>query len=105
MFSSLFFAWLIHRAALGFKGVTGRILEAKPLLYLGKISYGLYLYHNFMPMVIPGVLRRLRLPYSQSAIPQFLTLVVATIVVATGSWFFFERPINNLKHRFDYAGQ
>jgi len=41
----LFSVWLITRAVKGFKGVTRKILEWRPIRYLGAISYGIYLYH------------------------------------------------------------
>ena len=45
----LTFAWLVFKASRGFKGHIGNILEFKPLVHLGKISYGVYLIHNFIP--------------------------------------------------------
>jgi peptidoglycan/LPS O-acetylase OafA/YrhL len=52
---ALFFAWLIDRTARGFKGFVGRIFELKPLLYIGKISYGMYLYHFFLLNLMPYI--------------------------------------------------
>ena len=37
--------WLIDRGADGFKGPVKRVLESGPLVYLGKISYGIYVFH------------------------------------------------------------
>ena len=101
--SSAFFAWLIGKAAVGIQGTTGKLLEAKPLRYLGKISYGLYVYHNFMPWVVGDILRWLHLPPPSQPALQFCLYVGVTLVVASSSWFGFERPINNLKHRFEYT--
>ena len=39
--------WLVFSAAEGFVGLTGALLSWTPLNYLGKISYGLYIFHNF----------------------------------------------------------
>ena len=100
---AMFFVWLIDGAGRGFGGITGRVLELRPLLYLGQISYGLYVFH---PLVI-GLARwsfaRLGQPYPQRPAIMFVFLVAGTIVIAACSWHFFERPLNDLKRRFDVA--
>lgn len=103
LFSSLFFGWLIYKASLGFGGIIGKLLEWKPLLFLGKISYGLYVYHNFMPGLVPNFLHWLNIPWPENGALQFFLLATATVLVATCSWFLIEQPINNLKHRFEYS--
>jgi peptidoglycan/LPS O-acetylase OafA/YrhL len=42
-------AWVIDRAAGGVGGAVGRVLSFRPLVYLGRISYGVYLIHLFVP--------------------------------------------------------
>ena len=44
--------WVVLRASTGFRGPIGKLLEIKPLIYLGTISYGIYVYHNFIPSLI-----------------------------------------------------
>ena len=48
----LFFGSLIVNAANGFQGISGKILELRPLQYLGKISYGIYVYHFNVPWLV-----------------------------------------------------
>lgn len=55
------FMWLIARAVQGFKGITGALLQAKPILFVGKISYGIYLYHFFMLSLVRYLANALRL--------------------------------------------
>jgi peptidoglycan/LPS O-acetylase OafA/YrhL len=50
IFSMLSFK-IIEAAAVGFKGGLGRFLENKTVLFIGKISYGIYLYHLMVPIV------------------------------------------------------
>ena len=99
---AMFFVWLIDAAGRGFNGVPGRVLELRPLLYLGQISYGLYVFH---PLVI-GLARwsfaRVGLPYPEQPAIMFLFLVGGTIAIAACSWHFFERPLNDLKRHFDF---
>ena len=52
----LVFAWLVGAAAGGFQGVVGKTLASPPLVYLGKISYGIYLLHPFMSAMVLTIL-------------------------------------------------
>ena len=110
---SLFGFFLIGRAVMGFKGLMKWILENPVSQYLGRISYGLYLYHNFVfnvyhtqpTHITMRIWRRLSdvLPFLNSSyIFQFLFFFSLTIVVASVSWFLIEKPINTLKDRFSY---
>ena len=101
--ATLFFAWIIHRAAVGFKGATGALLSWKPLLYIGQISYGLYLFHKFLSLIMPHIFNALRLSYPTEPVTQATLLIALNIALASCSWFWFEKPINNLKKRFKYV--
>jgi peptidoglycan/LPS O-acetylase OafA/YrhL len=98
---TLLAVWLISRASTGFEGKIGSLLEWRPLVYIGTISYGVYLIHNFMPLIVPPVLRRLGLPADSLAL-NFILMSLATVCIAAVSWHFFERPVNNLKKHFSY---
>ena len=77
-------------------------LRLFPLLYLGKISYGLYLYHYIVYWVIDGCKPdQHALTYAQPWTTQLFKLST-TVVVATASWFLVEQPILRWKDRFVY---
>ncbi len=94
--------WLINRAGQGFSGVMGTILELKPLVYLGKISYGIYIYHLLVAYVISAMFPHIDLTY-QTVFIQFVFNTVATLVVAMLSWHLIEKPINDKKRYFGYT--
>ena len=111
--ASLIGFFLIGRAVLGFGGPMKWILEHPVSQYMGRISYGLYLYHNFVFNVYHTqpthfslrAWRRITdiLPFlDNSYVFQFSYFLAITIVLATISWYLIERPINNLKDRFSY---
>jgi peptidoglycan/LPS O-acetylase OafA/YrhL len=106
--AALLAGWVVLRASTGFHGRIGKLLELKPLIYLGTISYGIYVYHNFIPYVmyktlgLRSITDLLRLPYAWP-LDSLLEAGIA-ISVAALSWNFFERPINNLKRYFKYEG-
>ena len=94
---SLTAAWMVGRAAEGFGGVAGAVLTARPIAYIGTISYGLYMYHGFMPYLLgrylPGFL-------DVSWATRSALLTAATFTIASASWRFFEAPILALKDRW-----
>jgi len=70
------------------------VFEFPPLVWMGRISYGLYLWH----MVVYG--RGGRMPLLRSAGWWPLT-VAATIGVAAASFYLLERPMLRWKRRFE----
>ncbi len=100
--AAAFFGWLIYTASRGFTGITGKILAAAPLVFIGRISYGIYVYHPFVPNVTSRVA-----PHFGVALPigpwtSTVFYILFTIIVAAVSWYAFERPINRLKKKFPY---
>lgn len=102
LFLALIFCWLVVSAAQGFGGRAGRALGSKPMTYTGKITYGMYVYHNFVPLVFLHAFTFLGLSYELQGPLNFVLSSIATFVVAALSWQLFEQPINNLKHRLTY---
>lgn len=77
------------------------ILTFKTISYLGKISFGIYVFHAFIPWVLEKLnLYKINYPFS---IPLNAALCATiTIILAAISWEFFEKPINRLKFKFPY---
>ena len=72
-----------------------RVLSLSPLVFLGEISYGIYLWHEAIHHVLfnEGVL-------SSSYIPGFLEIAICTIALATGTYYLVEKPALRLKNRW-----
>ena len=91
---SLAAAWIVGRAAKGFGGGFGALLTARPVIYVGTISYGLYLYHGFMPYVLGRYVNGfVDMPWAMRCV----LLTVATLATAAVSWRCFEAPILKYK--------
>jgi peptidoglycan/LPS O-acetylase OafA/YrhL len=81
------------------------------LRYVGKISYGCYLFHWLCAVIVNAALRRGGIVISWNFTPVidgllYMLLVGAvTIAVATISWHVVERPILSLKRRFSAWGR
>jgi peptidoglycan/LPS O-acetylase OafA/YrhL len=99
---AIFFVWLIDGAGRGFTGPLGKILELKPLLYLGQISYGLYVFHPLTIGLARWTFAQVGRPYPDHPAMMFVLLVAGTIAIATCSWHLYEKPLNDLKRHFDF---
>jgi peptidoglycan/LPS O-acetylase OafA/YrhL len=97
---SLFLVGVVSQVARGFPGLLGRLLGSRPMRYLGKISYGMYVYHVFMLLLVPWLLRPLGLALPEQPVLRFLLLSAATLAVSTVSWFLLESRLNRLKRHF-----
>lgn len=75
------------------------ILESAPLRYLGKISYGLYVYHYGIIAIIVALFRKYDIDYSLRSPQMFVVSMSATLLIATLSFYLLEKPIINLKDR------
>lgn len=100
--------WQPFAAAAAFAGLLGGVAEFSgrpvlaplrwaPLLYLGKISYGVYLIHLF----VPEALARFGLHTAPLVAPVIYAAI--TIALAALSWQIFEAPMNRLKRHFPYG--
>ncbi len=71
-------------------------------MYLGKISYGIYIYHYLVPLAFAAAATRLSVGYEDSGFGNFIATSLVTIGIAALSWHLYERPINGLKRYFRY---
>jgi peptidoglycan/LPS O-acetylase OafA/YrhL len=75
-----------------------RILEFLPIRYLGKISYGMYVYHFPVIWFVQNGSRALGW---DSLLPYTVWISLAAIVaISSLSYHLFEKPILDLKDRF-----
>jgi peptidoglycan/LPS O-acetylase OafA/YrhL len=82
------------------RGVLG-VLRLRPLVRLGVISYGLYLYHYPLVLLAHELSSWLRM-WTRAA--EFrLAAEVLTVPIAVLSWRYIERPILGFKTRFAYG--
>ena len=94
------FAALIAAASSGISGPAGAILDSRIVRYVGRISYGIYLFHLFLYEVTRAVLGRLSLPLLRPGPGCSIVMSAnASIAAAALSWHFFEQPLNRLKER------
>ncbi|RAZ84711.1 acyltransferase [Mesorhizobium hawassense] len=89
----------------GLGGQLGRLAELPPLLFLGRISYGVYLYHPILLAYAVKAQPWIPLNVSEEGPGRFLIASAATVVAASLSWVFFEKPLNGFKRYFPYVAR
>lgn len=74
----------------------------KPLFdFLGRISYGLYVYHMLVILVLKALIKPIGLPDSwESYLLVYLSVTFITIFISYISYQFYELPFLKLKKRF-----
>ena len=76
---------------------------ARVLAYLGRISYGLYVFHIFMINTAGAILRGLHHRPVQGSAAMLILPLALTIFSAAVSYEFYERPFLRLKERFTFV--
>ena len=92
-----FFAMLLYCVVR--EQIFTKFLEMPWLRYLGRISYGMYVYHSALIWFV----ERLSEQRIEGELAHWLRVVIAltaTILIASLSYYLLERPILNLKDRF-----
>jgi peptidoglycan/LPS O-acetylase OafA/YrhL len=99
--AALMFVWVIDRVSANARGTEW--LAWRPLVYIGTVSYGVYLVHNFVPrlttLVAPGVGSWMY----QHGVGPLVAITIVSIALASASWYLVERPVSDLKRYFPYG--
>ena len=76
------------------------ILRTRPLLSLGRVSYGVYLFHLLVSSFVSAVLTQ----HGLSALPaKPMLYFLGTVALVATFWIILERPTNRLKRHFPYS--
>jgi peptidoglycan/LPS O-acetylase OafA/YrhL len=80
------------------------LLQAPPIARIGKISYGMYLYHLWAFAIATGIVRFLQDQGGLSVpLPLFVTGTLVTLLIAELSYRFYETPF--LRWKANFGGQ
>lgn len=106
VFNEFFFAVgsavIIIRASQNrFRYLGKAILENRFVTYSGKISYGIYIFHLYVPALSLFLSKELGIRV-ENRVALFIYQYFLAFLLAHLSWKYFENPINSLKSRFPY---
>lgn len=93
---------LVYLATTSGPSLLRTFLELAPVRYIGRISYGIYLYHLFLIPIGRVAAREFGAPELARGLEMFLLYGAISIVLATVSWYAIESPVNRQKRRFPF---
>lgn len=97
--------WIVFAASRGLPGLAGRVLGNPALRYLGRISYGIYLWHFIvLALLLQYVPAFGQISPAPGAV-RFLCVGALDIGVAALSWHLLEKPINRWKRNAPYRAR
>lgn len=96
-------AMLVGGCSKGIGGLAGRLIALSPLAALGRISYGVYLFHAFVLALVVQAQPFIPVNVSDQGAGRFVVAGALTLILASVSWLFFEKPLNGLKRHFPYV--
>ena len=100
LFSVFAFIVVIKASQMQFTSVSKVLLENKLVVHLGKISYGIYLYHFFMPDFYNQIIELFPEIFIEGSPIKTPFLFLSTIAFAEISWLLIENPLMKIKNRF-----
>jgi peptidoglycan/LPS O-acetylase OafA/YrhL len=89
---AVFLAWVLAASLTGMNARYARVLSWAPLVYLGKISYGIYVYHVFIIVLVSPLLLPYGISEDHNAFGRIAILLALTLVVSSLSWHWIEQP-------------
>lgn len=89
-------AWLLLRTISGWNGWLGAILKNRWLVYIGKVSFGLYVFHVLIHVAFSPWLTQFGIIDTRA---RAFVLILATMGVAAISWHSVEAPLSALMRR------
>lgn len=94
--------WIVRLWYAKSTSIVRRLLQSRPLVYIGKISYGIYLYHEAVRVGVWSVAKPMMAawPGSVGFVARVLLYFAVSVLVAGLSYRFIEQPCLRLSARF-----
>jgi peptidoglycan/LPS O-acetylase OafA/YrhL len=97
IWEAVFIGWVIAATSQGWRGPAGWFLSRPPLVHLGRISLGIYLFHVLVHIFLGPSLDRLGITPGTNNTLRVWLLAGLSVGAAAISWHFLEKPLSKLK--------
>jgi peptidoglycan/LPS O-acetylase OafA/YrhL len=103
---SIIALFFVVGGSFGFTGPLGIVLNNSALQYIGRISYGIYVFHMIVPGYIVPFILKIMNKLLRGHVPDLgywghrVFSLLVLIALASLSWYAIEKPINQLKRHF-----
>ncbi len=98
---AVYFFCLID-SIVGGVGVAIPLLRNRFFVYLGTISYGVYIVHHFVPALLTPLMKNIGSPWIRNTYFEFVVFFIASVAIASFLWHWVEKPLLGLKQSFKY---
>lgn len=102
-FESIFFVWLLLCLTAAPESRIARALSCRPLVFVGTVSYGIFIFHSLVGILTLNILAFMGTSDALPGLAKIVLCLLASIAVATASYHFLERPINQAVRRYDFS--
>lgn len=103
--SLILFPYIVGAAHKGIGGIVGQILESKPVVFMGAISYAVYLYHSLALALTARGAYAVGFRELDPSFAMFVAASTLSILFGVASRHIVEQPVNRLKSRFQYRSR
>jgi peptidoglycan/LPS O-acetylase OafA/YrhL len=97
LWEAVFIGWLIAATSQGWRGPVGWILSFRPLVYIGQISLGVYLFHVLVHILLGPWLATLGVTPEAHNSLRVVLLALFSVGAASLFWHLLEKPLSKLK--------
>jgi peptidoglycan/LPS O-acetylase OafA/YrhL len=103
---AVLFGILVYEAVMGESKIIRILFNNSILKFFGKISYGLYVYHwpvyiLLFPVFLNLLFNKLSLPYLYAKIGSAFLVILFAVLISLFSYHFFEKKFLRLKKRYE----
>jgi len=105
LFECVFFGWLLVRLVEAPKSLASRGLSFRPLTFVGKVSYGIFVFHTLAAFFVSPWVKAVGLDETSFPFLRAAILAAISIAVAAASWHWMEQPLNRWvrNQEFDFS--
>ena len=105
LFECVFFGWLLLCLVEAPKSLASRALTFRPLILVGKVSYGIFVFHTLVAVSLSPWLKAAGLNETSYPFLRAAILAAISIAVAAASWNWMEQPLNRWvrNQEFDFS--